>query len=133
MRLPIRLSYPISAKRLDRRRYHVRNAIALLGIALLFFALQFYAPKFLQFGIDYNASEMRETPSKLVLPDVMASVRSRKSATLAAQSIRTAASSSYRPGTIQVLDRAGLEQASCECYALGFEERLGEYLGATSS
>jgi hypothetical protein len=69
MRLPIRLSYPASAKRLDWRRPHVRNAIALIGVALLFVALQFYDPKLLQYGIDYNASEMREAASKLVLPD----------------------------------------------------------------
>ena len=70
MRLPIRQSYTVSAKRLDWRRPHVRNAIALLGVALLFVALHFYAPNVLQFGIDYNASEIREAPSKLVLPDV---------------------------------------------------------------
>ena len=70
MRLPIRRSYAVSAKRLDWRRIQVRSAIALLGIALLFVALHLYFPKFLQFGIDYNASEIREAPSKLVLPDV---------------------------------------------------------------
>jgi hypothetical protein len=70
MRLPIRLSDAVSAKRLDRWRPHVRNAIALLGVALLFVALHFYGPKFLQFGINYNASEIREGPSRLVLPDV---------------------------------------------------------------
>jgi hypothetical protein len=70
MRLPNRLSYAVSAKRLDWRRIHIRNAIALLGVALLFVALHFYGPKFLQFGIDYNASEVHETHSKLVLPDV---------------------------------------------------------------
>jgi hypothetical protein len=48
----------------------------------------------------------------------MASVRSRKSVTLAAQSMQTAGLISYRRGTIQVLDRAGLEKASCECYAI---------------
>ena len=70
MRLPIRLSYAVSAKRLNWRRRQVRNAIALLGVALLFVALHFYGPKFLQFGIDYNASEVREAPTKLILPDV---------------------------------------------------------------
>jgi len=70
MRLPIRPSFTVPAKRHDWRRPHVRNAIALLGVALLFVALHFYGPKVLQFGIDYNASEIRETPSKLVLPDV---------------------------------------------------------------
>jgi hypothetical protein len=70
MKLPIRLSYAVSAKRLDWGRPQVRNAIALLGVALLLVALHFYGPNFLQFGIDYNASEVREAPSKLVLPDV---------------------------------------------------------------
>ena len=70
MKLPIRLSFTVSAKRLDWRRPHVRNAIALLGVALLFVALHFYGPKFFQSGIDYNASEIREAPLKLVLPDV---------------------------------------------------------------
>ena len=70
MKLPIRLSYAVSAKRLDWGRPQVRNAIGLLGVALLFVALHFYGPNFLQFGIDYNASEVREAPSKLVLPDV---------------------------------------------------------------
>ena len=42
----------------------------------------------------------------------------RKSVTLAAQSMQTAGLISYRRGTIQVLDRAGLERASCECYAV---------------
>jgi hypothetical protein len=70
MRLPYRLSYAVSAKRRNWRRFHARNAIALLGVALLFVALHFYGPKFLQFGIDYNASEIREAPLKLILPDV---------------------------------------------------------------
>lgn len=42
----------------------------------------------------------------------------RKSVTLAAQSMQAAGLISYRRGTIQVLDRAGLEKASCECYAI---------------
>jgi hypothetical protein len=40
----------------------------------------------------------------------------RKSVTLAAQALQTAGLISYR-GTIQI-DRAGLEKASCECYAI---------------
>jgi hypothetical protein len=32
--------------------------------------------------------------------------------------MQTAGLISYRRGTIQVLDRAGLEKASCECYAI---------------
>jgi hypothetical protein len=70
MRAPNRLSHAVSAKRIDWRRIHVRNAIALLGVALLVVALHFYSAKILQVGIDYNASEIREAHSKLVLPDV---------------------------------------------------------------
>jgi CRP-like cAMP-binding protein len=42
----------------------------------------------------------------------------RKSVTLAAQSMQTAGLIRYRRGTIQILDRPGLEKASCECYAI---------------
>ena len=42
----------------------------------------------------------------------------RKSVTLAAQSMQAAELITYRRGTMQVQDRAGLEAASCECYAL---------------
>jgi hypothetical protein len=70
MRIPYRLFYAVSAKRRNWRRLHAPNAIALLGVALLFVAVHFYGPKVLQFGIDYNASEIREAPSKLILPDV---------------------------------------------------------------
>jgi CRP-like cAMP-binding protein len=42
----------------------------------------------------------------------------RKSVTLAAQSLQTAGLISYRRGKIKVVDRAGLERASCECYAI---------------
>jgi hypothetical protein len=72
MRLPIQLSYPIYvfAKKVVWRRPHARNAIALLGVALVCVALHFYGATFTQLGIDYNESEIRETPSKLVLPDV---------------------------------------------------------------
>jgi CRP-like cAMP-binding protein len=42
----------------------------------------------------------------------------RKSVTLAAQSLQSAGLISYHRGKIQVLDRPGLEQASCECYAI---------------
>lgn len=40
----------------------------------------------------------------------------RKSVTLAAQSLQAAGLISYRRGVMQVRDRPGLEQASCECY-----------------
>jgi CRP-like cAMP-binding protein len=42
----------------------------------------------------------------------------RKSVTLAAQSMQAAGLIEYRRGTIQVLDRVGLENTSCECYAI---------------
>jgi CRP-like cAMP-binding protein len=51
----------------------------------------------------------------------------RKSVTLAAQSMQTAGLISYRRGTIQVLDRQGLEKASCECYAI-VRERFDAFL-----
>ncbi len=51
----------------------------------------------------------------------------RKSVTLAAQSMQAAGLISYRRGTIQVLDRAGLEKASCECYAI-VKERFDAFL-----
>lgn len=51
----------------------------------------------------------------------------RKSVTLAAQSMQAAGLISYRRGTIQVLDRAGLEEASCECYAI-VRERFDAFL-----
>jgi CRP-like cAMP-binding protein len=51
----------------------------------------------------------------------------RKSVTLAAQSMQTAGLISYHRGKIQILDRAGLEKASCECYAI-VRERFDAFL-----
>jgi CRP-like cAMP-binding protein len=51
----------------------------------------------------------------------------RKSVTLAARSQQTAGLISYRRGQIQVLDRDGLEKASCECYAV-VKERFDAFL-----
>jgi len=42
----------------------------------------------------------------------------RTSVTHAAQSLQTAGFISYRRGLMQVRDRAGMEKASCECYAV---------------
>jgi CRP-like cAMP-binding protein len=42
----------------------------------------------------------------------------RKSVTLAAQAMQEAGLIGYRRGAIQILDRPGLEKASCECYAI---------------
>jgi CRP-like cAMP-binding protein len=51
----------------------------------------------------------------------------RKSVTLAAQSLQTAGFITYRRGRMQVLDRTGLEKASCECYAI-VRERFDAFL-----
>lgn len=51
----------------------------------------------------------------------------RKSVTLAAQSMQNAGLITYRRGRIQVLDRLGLEEASCECYAI-VKERFDAFL-----
>ena len=56
----------------------------------------------------------------------------RKSVTLAAQSMQTAGLISYRRGTIQVLDRPGLEKTSCECYAI-VKERFDAFLRPPST
>ena len=42
----------------------------------------------------------------------------RKSVTLAAQDLQREGLISYHRGTMQVLDRPGLEKASCECYTI---------------
>jgi hypothetical protein len=51
----------------------------------------------------------------------------RKSVTLAAQSMQAAGLISYRRGKIQIVDRPGLERASCECYAV-VRERFDAFL-----
>jgi CRP-like cAMP-binding protein len=56
----------------------------------------------------------------------------RKSVTLAAQSMQAAGLISYRRGKIQVLDRPGLEKASCECYAI-VRERFDAFLKPPST
>ncbi|MGD0105099.1 MAG: Crp/Fnr family transcriptional regulator [Rhodopila sp.] len=56
----------------------------------------------------------------------------RKSVTLAAQSMQTAGLISYHRGTIQVVDRPGLEKASCECYAV-VKERFDAFLTPPSN
>jgi CRP-like cAMP-binding protein len=42
----------------------------------------------------------------------------RKTVTLAAQAMQAAGLIGYRRGTIQIIDRQGLEKAVCECYAI---------------
>jgi CRP-like cAMP-binding protein len=56
----------------------------------------------------------------------------RKSVTLAAQSLQAAGLISYQRGRIQVVNRAGLEQASCECYAI-VRERFEAFLTPPST
>jgi CRP-like cAMP-binding protein len=51
----------------------------------------------------------------------------RTTITIAAQSLQNAGLISYRRGLVQVRDRAGLEQASCECYAI-VKERFEAFL-----
>lgn len=51
----------------------------------------------------------------------------RKSVTLAAQALQAAGVISYRRGRIQVIDRAALEAAACECYAI-VKERFDAFL-----
>ncbi len=51
----------------------------------------------------------------------------RTSATLAAQSLQNRGLIRYRRGTIQIQDRAGMEEASCECYAV-VKERFDAFL-----
>lgn len=56
----------------------------------------------------------------------------RKSVTLAAQAMQAAGLIRYRRGTIQVLDRRGIEKASCECYAI-VRERFDAFLTPPST
>jgi CRP-like cAMP-binding protein len=56
----------------------------------------------------------------------------RKSVTLAAQSLQAAGLITYRRGNMQVLDRTGLEKASCECYAI-VRERFDAFLTPPST
>lgn len=56
----------------------------------------------------------------------------RKSVTLAAQSLQAAGLISYHRGVIRILDREGLEKASCECYAI-VRERFDAFLTPPST
>jgi CRP-like cAMP-binding protein len=56
----------------------------------------------------------------------------RKSVTVAAQSLQKAGLISYYRGTIKVLDRPGLERASCECYGI-VKERFDAFLSPPST
>ena len=56
----------------------------------------------------------------------------RKSVTLAAQSMQAAGLIRYHRGKIQIVDRPGLETASCECYAI-VRERFDAFLTPPST
>jgi CRP-like cAMP-binding protein len=56
----------------------------------------------------------------------------RKSVTLAAQSMQAAGLITYHRGRMQVVDRPGLENASCECYAI-VKERFDAFLRPPST
>ena len=56
----------------------------------------------------------------------------RKSVTVAALSMQAAGLISYHRGKMQVVDRAGLEKASCECYAI-VKERFDAFLTPPST
>jgi hypothetical protein len=51
----------------------------------------------------------------------------RTSVTLAALELQKAGLIAYRRGKMQVLDRPGLEKASCECYAI-VKKRFDDFL-----
>jgi len=51
----------------------------------------------------------------------------RKTVTLAAQALQANGLIGYRRGTIQIVDRSGLEKAACECYAI-VQERFDAFL-----
>ena len=56
----------------------------------------------------------------------------RRSVTVAALSMHAAGLISYHRGKMQVVDRAGLEKASCECYAI-VKERFDAFLTPPST
>src|SRR5512141_1779281 len=56
----------------------------------------------------------------------------RKSVTVAGQALQIAGLISYLRGKIQIVDRAGLENASCECYAI-VKERFDAFLTPPST
>ena len=55
----------------------------------------------------------------------------RKSVTLAAQALQREGLIDYHRGLMQILDRPGLEKASCECYAI-VKKRFDDFLSPPS-
>ncbi len=47
--------------------------------------------------------------------------------TMAARTLQTAGLITYRRGDVQIIDREGLEDASCECYQATRERFAGTY------
>jgi CRP-like cAMP-binding protein len=64
------------------------------------------------------------------LAEIMGS--NRKSVTIAAQSLQTKGLINYRRGMMQVLNRPGLEEAACECYAV-VKKRFDAFLSPPAS
>lgn len=56
----------------------------------------------------------------------------RKSVTLAAQSMQAAGLIRYHRGKIEIINRPGLEDSSCECYAI-VKERFDAFLTPPST
>jgi CRP-like cAMP-binding protein len=56
----------------------------------------------------------------------------RKTVTLAAQSMQALGLIGYSRGTIQIIDRKGLEKAACECYAI-VQKRFDAFLSPPAS
>ena len=61
------------------------------------------------------------------LADVLGTTRT--SVTLAARALQSEGLIIYRRGNMQVLDRSGLERASCECYAI-VKQRFDAFLAS---
>jgi len=66
--------------------------------------------------MDDRAEGEPMTYTQEFLADIMGV--NRTSITLAAQLMQNAGLIAYRRGAMQILDRAGMEKASCECYAI---------------
>jgi CRP-like cAMP-binding protein len=77
-----------------------------------------------------RADGERLTYTHQFLSEIMGA--SRKAVTLAAQSMQTGGLINYHRGLMQILDRPGLEQAACECYAV-VKARFDAFLSPPAS